>query len=248
MKYAIIIPTYFRPDGKTKNYLERCLNTVHSQTHKDYHVFLIGDNYTNNTEFEKLSKTIIDKNKITAINLPIAVERERYQYGTRELWCTGGINASNIGIDLALRCGFNYCCHLDHDDTWYADHLLTIDKTIQAVKDAVVVYTMSEYRSPDKVIPLFYKDGKPYIIADNKVIKSIPTPTNVIRSSVCIDFSRIHLRYRDVRFKSNNTKPALEGDIDLWNRLKDYLNTNNLNSYLAKRVTVSHLEEGYAKT
>jgi len=63
MKLAVIIPTYWKNDGSTRAHLEKALKSVADQTHKDYKVFLIGDAYSDSTEFIEVSR-IIDSNKI----------------------------------------------------------------------------------------------------------------------------------------------------------------------------------------
>lgn len=242
MKYAIVLPTYYRPDGKTKSYLSRCLLSIKNQKYQDYHVFLIGDDYTQKKEFKNLSESIIDKSKITPLNLPEAVERKRYAFGTTELWCTGGINATNVGIDLALENGYNHICHLDHDDLWYDNHLFEINRAFETFETAAIVHTMSEYRSKTTYLPSS-------LIMDGSIVKRVPMPRGLIRSSVCIDHSKVNLRYRDVHFESNYTRPAVEGDIDLWNRVGVFLKENShMSSHLVTSVTVSHLEEGYSKS
>jgi len=46
MKIGIITPTYRKLDGSTYNHLKMALESVKNQTHKDYKIFLIGDDYT----------------------------------------------------------------------------------------------------------------------------------------------------------------------------------------------------------
>ena len=111
---GIVISTYQRPDGKTPELLTRTLNCVLNQSYDNWKVFLIGDKYNDSNEFEQLS-SLIPENKIISLNLPVAVERERYPNGGRNLWHSGGANATNIGIELAVNSGYHYICHLDHD-------------------------------------------------------------------------------------------------------------------------------------
>jgi hypothetical protein len=72
MKLGIVIPTYWKPDGSTVTHLRRALDSIKSQSFQDYKVYVIGDKYENHNEFESLSK-IIDKNKITSVNLDRAL-------------------------------------------------------------------------------------------------------------------------------------------------------------------------------
>ena len=45
MKFAVTIATYQRKDGKTPQLLKRALDSVFNQTHQDFRVFIVGDNY-----------------------------------------------------------------------------------------------------------------------------------------------------------------------------------------------------------
>lgn len=130
MKIAIVIPTYRRNDGSSFKFLTRALESIKNQQHTDYVVYLIGDNYSDNSEFEELS-TIIEPTKIKAINLPIAIEREKYPMNSKELHCSGGVNATNIGIEMAITDRLPYICHLDHDDYWSNTHLSAINDIIE---------------------------------------------------------------------------------------------------------------------
>ena len=51
MNIAIVTPTYRRPDGKTPFYLGRALDSVFSQEHVNFMMFLIGDYYDNEEEW-----------------------------------------------------------------------------------------------------------------------------------------------------------------------------------------------------
>jgi GT2 family glycosyltransferase len=101
MKLGIGIATYLRKDGKSKFFLERCLNHIKKQTHQDYKVFLIGDKYENHDEFLNLCHSIIDPDKIYFENLPYAKERDIYTDNPNNLWCAGGCNAMNLGVEKA---------------------------------------------------------------------------------------------------------------------------------------------------
>jgi glycosyltransferase involved in cell wall biosynthesis len=78
MTIGIVIPTYRKPDGSTKIHLERALRSIKNQVYQDYKVILVGDQYEDQNELIHMSK-IIDEEKITVINLPRAIEREKYR-------------------------------------------------------------------------------------------------------------------------------------------------------------------------
>jgi glycosyltransferase involved in cell wall biosynthesis len=223
-KLGIVIPTYQRVDGTTPIYLKRALESIKKQNYQNYHVYLIGDNYENNDEFNELSESIINKDQITAINLPIALERERYLTDKVKLWNCGGVNASNYGIELALKDNIEYICRLDHDDWWERNHLELISKYTD---NNIIIATLSRYTA-NRILPSIYKN--PYY----------PQPCNLIHSSTCIKFSEIPLRYRDVFLEENRIYPS---DADLWFRLSDYMNKNNKTGYMIGVVTCNHIEE-----
>jgi glycosyltransferase involved in cell wall biosynthesis len=235
MKFAIAMSTYRRSDGSTPEYITKALNSVLAQTHQDYKMFLIGDHYDNEKEFNSFGATFSPE-KIYKRNLPVAVERSKYKMGTRELWCSGGVNAHNLLIEEILSQGYEYICHLDHDDYWTEDHLETINRILESKINVGCVYTCSTYPNLHHLPRIQNLDGNTYF--------SYPTPTHVVHSSTCIDYSKIPLRYRDVFAE---TGQILEADIDMWNRLKDVCVSKGLNSYVVAKITCFHPDEKKAK-
>ena len=227
-RLAVVITTYRRLDNKTPEYLTRALLSVKNQTYQNYKVFLIGDDYENNDEFIKIGSTIIDSKKITYINLPKAVEREKYQSG-ENLWASGGVNATNYGIDLALNEGYEYICRLDHDDWWEPNHLDLIKDHLS--NNFTIIATKSTY-SYGGILPT--NNNNPYY----------PENSNLIHSATCINFKEIPLRYRDVFAEEGYPYAA---DADLWNRLSKYMLENNKVGYLINKITCHHDEEGFSK-
>lgn len=235
MKLAIGIATYQRADGTTPIYLSKALASIVKQIHQDYKVFLIGDKYENNNEFEAIAKSIIPQEKIYFENRSFAPERDRYKLGSRELWCSGGVGAYNHAIDIALNQGFDYMCHLDHDDYWSEDHLSSINYVIENTQNSALIYTCSKHIQ-NQILPRG-------VSLDDSVCEHIPIPANIVHSSVCINHKLISLKYRDVYLEEGRT---LEADMDMWYRVKDYLSKNShLKSYLIKRTTCFHELESH---
>ena len=54
MKFAVTIATYQRKDGKTPELLKRALDSVFNQTHQDFRIFIVGDNYEDTNEFNQI--------------------------------------------------------------------------------------------------------------------------------------------------------------------------------------------------
>lgn len=229
MEIAIVIPTYKKSDNSTLFYLNRALQSIKNQTYQNYKVFLIGDKYDDNDEFETLSK-IIDSDKLFSINLSYAYERDKYWDKPDILWSCGGVNAVNIGIDYALKDGFEYIAHLDHDDYWGENHLSEIINVIKSKDNVGFVYTLSN----------FINLVLPSVINDGEIQFSLPEQSNLIHSSTCVNFKKLESRYRNMFETFNNIYPS---DADLWNQLKVELISKNLNSYLIKKITCTHDKE-----
>lgn len=230
MKLGIVIATYQKLDGSTPSLLKRAIESIKNQTHQDYTLIIIGDKYEDNNEFESICNDVDLGDKIIYKNLPHAKEREKYPIGSKELWSAGGINARNYGVDLGLELGLSYICHLDHDDYWHQQHLEVINFTIEGVKDASFISTCSTY----------FDSYLPNIELTNEVMLSKVAAGNFIHSSVCINHKQIPLKYRDV-FEETGKEYA--ADADLWNRIGEYMNENNLKAYHISSLTCFHPSE-----
>lgn len=233
MKLGIVIPTYQRKDGTTPNFLIRALESIKKQTYQNFKVYLIGDCYESNDEFEYLATSIIPKEKIFFENLPIAVERDRYPDGGAPLWRCGGINAANYGNKKCYNDGINYICQLDHDDYWDAMHLEIIAHTIKLTNDSSFLFTCSQH---------FNNQYLPNVVLDNNIIEQVPIPAGMIRSSACINYDALPLLYRDTFFETGVPDAA---DADLWKRIKYKCENDKLKSYLIRSLTCYHLEENH---
>jgi len=227
MKIAIVMPTYYKED--TFDLITKTIDSLKKQTHKDWHLFLIGDKYEMKQEFRNIANTL--KDKCTSINLPIAKEREKYIDNKTALWNTGGVNANNVGIELALLCGYNYIAHLDHDDLWESNHLEEINKCIE-LTGSVFICTKSTYKE-DEILP--------NIKSNDLYINYLPSMGKQIHSSICVDFSRIKTRYIDYYEKTNIPFPS---DGMLANDIRDELKEKGYLSTCINQLTVNHDIEG----
>jgi glycosyltransferase involved in cell wall biosynthesis len=234
MKFAIIIPTYRRNDGKTIEFLERSIDSIFSQTYQKFKIFLIGDKYDNESEVYNLIEKY-DKLKIFFKNLKIAKERDIYD-DKWAIWSYGGVNATNVGIEYAIDENFDFICHLDHDDWWFDNHLEEIKKCIDKTK-CDWMCTKSTYRNINTHFPP--------IQTNEKYLEFLPTPERVIHSSVCFNIKTLPLRYVDIF--TIEGKSGLPADAYLWKRQNKYIRDNNLKSILINTLTCNHLEEGYTR-
>ena len=231
MKLGIVIATYQKSDGSTPSFIKRAINSIKNQTHKDYTLIIIGDKYEDNIEFESICNDKDLEGKIHYVNLPNAKERDKYPAGSKELWSAGGVNARNYGVNFGLELGLTYICHLDHDDYWHSQHLEIINYTIEETKDASFINTCSTY----------FNSYLPTIELTNEIIPSQVKPGGFIHSSVCINHKDIPLKYRDVY---EETGKEFAADADLWGRIGEYVNKNNLKTYQISSLTCFHPDEG----
>jgi glycosyltransferase involved in cell wall biosynthesis len=235
INFAIVIATYQRPDGKSPFYVKRALESVKNQTYQNYKVFLIGDKYEDDVEFQSFGRNIED-GKIYRENLPTAYEREKYINKKHVLWTCGGVFANNFGFDLALNEDFTYICPLDHDDWWEPTHLENFKQLIED-KNSHFVCSKSNHIS-NKVLPSINSEIK------EKFLEFLPGSGGLIKSSSCIDMKSIPLMFRNVYEEDGNAFPS---DADYWERVREHIKRNNLNSFLVNEITCNHLEEGYTQ-
>lgn len=174
-KMGVCMATFKRKNGKTPEYLTKSLNSILSQTASNWHVYLVGDKYEDNDEFNKLA-SLIPKDKITTFNLPVALERDNLS--GNNLWKQGGANAMNNANKLALDDNCDYILHLDDDDSFHP-------KKIQMIN-----YILSVFNEPSFIFHYStHSDGS---ILPREVIKDIKkniipvTIGNIIHSSFCI--------------------------------------------------------------
>jgi glycosyltransferase involved in cell wall biosynthesis len=229
MKLGIVISTYKRPDGTTPQLLSRALQSISTQTYSDYRVYLIGDCYEDSEEFLKLGTSILPPDKIKFYNLKKAVERSKYRVGSEELWCAGGVAATNFGIEKCLEDSIDFICHLDHDDYWNSNHLEVIANVIRLHPEAKFIHTCGTY----------FASYLPRVnVLDSTVVNQMPRPSGVIHSSTCINFKALNIRYRDVYALRRKLMPA---DADMWTQINQSAELEEC--FLIKNLTCYHPTE-----
>lgn len=233
MKIGVAITTYKKSDGSTKTSILRALESIKNQTYQDYKVFLIGDRYDDDIEFNEIATSVIPPEKIYYENLPYAAERDKYMsVNDRALWNSGGCNARNYANSIANN-EVKYVCQLDHDDYYLPNHLSNIVNVITTYPDAAFIYTLSKHLN----IEYF-----PMIKPDGNIIEKLPKAINMTHSSACINIKSIPLKYRDVFGETGEIYPS---DADMWNRISTLCIKANLKSYLVCEVSCVHEAENH---
>lgn len=235
MKIGIIISTYQRKDGKTPFYLNRTLESILSQTHKNFKIFLIGDRYENPEEFESYSEKIKHVDYVS-INLPVAYERDFYGDNKNALWSYAGTYATNYGLDLCEKEGIEFVITLNHDDWWYENHLEEFVKCYNEFK-CDFMCTKSTYANSNQFLPNIQMEGEYFLFN--------PRYAGLIHSSAIINIKKIPLRYIDI-FKKTG-KVGLPGDGDYWERVTQKMISDKLTGIFINKLTCRHDEEGYEK-
>jgi len=226
---AVNIATY-RRDENTVIRLGKTLDSVFSQTYNNFKVFLIGDDYSNPEEIMNLLKKY-PSDKIFFQNLPFSRER-KYHNDKKTIWKYGGTNSLNHSIDIAQAEGFDYIAHLDHDDIWTTNHLQEVVKCIE-ITGAEFICTKAQHINGLN-LPLTLEKNEQYI-------QFYPMYNAIIHSSVCMNFSKIPLRYRDLWLDTGiSNQQTLPADGDMWERCRTHILKNNLRSFCVNKVTVLH--------
>lgn len=107
-KFAIIVPNCNNAHGdyNGKTFLENCIESILSQTYKNFELIIVDDMSTDKSV--ETVENYVDKR----IHL-IKNTRKRYNGGSR-----------NVGIDYAKTTDADYICFLDSDDWWKHDKVL----------------------------------------------------------------------------------------------------------------------------
>ena len=235
MKIGIIISTYQRKDGKTPFYLNRALESILSQTYKNFKIFLIGDRYENSKEFELYSEKIKSVDHVL-INLPVAYERDFYGDNKNALWSYAGTYSTNFALDLCQKEEINFVTTLNHDDWWYENHLQEFFKCYEKF-GCDFMCTQSTFANPNNKLPNF-NSSEEYIFFN-------PLSCGLIHSSAIVNIKKIPLRYIDL-FKENGAI-GLPGDADYWERVRAKMTQDRLCGIFINKLTCRHDEEGYEK-
>ena len=219
--FGIVIPTYWRPDGSTAGQLALCLNAVLNQSFENWKVYLIGDHYEKDEEFWELASIIPDE-KLFAVNLPVADERERLGLRGEELWHCGGVSAVNYGLEQQRKDGISVTCHLDDDDCWLAEHLETLFQAYSDFPKSVFVYT-SAWQGGREYPPTKFQ----IMTCDNARIDGGGA---LIHSSASWELDQIPFTYRQTTHCG--------ADNDLWDRIGPYCREKQLSTLFVPKVTL----------
>jgi len=233
--FGIVMTTYYRNNGSTLQKITRAINSIKNQTYKNWKLFLIGDHYENEEEF-KIISSLLPTDRITAINIPVAAEREDSRFIANSLWCSAGANASNVGIEQTIKENIFIHCHIDDDDEWLPYHLEMLNVAYTCYPDSVFVYTNAFYRDRNGYATLFPQDNVPKLLQYNNLL---PRPERLIHSTASWRLNIIPFRHRNT-IEQGRVYP---GDADMWERINKFCIDNNLKTLYIPLTTVLKYDE-----
>ena len=243
-KICVIMPTYFRKNGSTKHLLSRALINLEAQTYKNFKLFLIGDHYDNNEEFEELCKSY--KNDIFYKNNE--QHYRCYNFSNKSTyWAIGGVLALKTGIEKAIEEKFNYYLHLDDDDEWIDIHIEVVVEHIKKFPLSSFILTKAKYentflpRTIEKNI--FYNNyiprGEDSVHASH--VYKLPLLGNVVLDVI----NKNHI----LATKINNKERGFEGitipptDATILDNINSMVVTNKIKSLYIPIITVNKVSD-----
>lgn len=237
-KVCVIMPTYFRKNGTTKELLSRTLRILEGQTYKNFKLFLIGDHYDNNQEFEEICKSY--KKDIFYKNNE---EHYRcYKFACKyTYWAIGGGLALKTGIEKAIEENYDYYFHLDDDDEWSSNHIEIVVDHIKKFPLASFILTKASYENIflpiTDVNTLFYNNYIP--IGEDSVhashVYKLPLLGNVIIDIINYN----HILANKINNHSDPNVTILPGDATILNKLNFMVKSNVIKSLFIPITTVT---------
>ena len=243
-KICVIMPTYLRKNGTTKQLLTRALRNLEAQTYKNFKLFLIGDHYDNNDEFEELCKSY--KNDIFFKNNE--QHYRCYNFSNKSTyWTIGGALALKTGIEKAIEEKFNYYLHFDDDDEWRDIHIEAVVKHIKYFPQADFILTKAKYadiflpRTPEK--NMFYNNYIPR--GEDSVHASHVYKLPLLGNVVLYVINKNHI----LANKINNKERGFEGitisptDATILNIINSMVVTKKIKSLYIPIITVNKVSD-----
>lgn len=231
--FGVKIATFNKENGQTPILFKKTIDSLMNQTYKNWTLYLIGDDYEPQEEFDSLAKLVPEK-KIKFLNVKVNPERKRF---SKELfgYC-GGTNATNYVLDLMKNDGISHLAILDHDDIWSTNHLEILKNAYYKYPEAYFVYTKGYHEILKREVPNVPRNFE--IKYDNLP----PQFNDVLHSSVSWRLDQIPLRYKNTieHQKKDSHGNFIYGDAFMWQMFKEYFDKNKYKFLFIPENTVYH--------
>jgi hypothetical protein len=235
IKFSIVIATFNRPNGKTKSYLLRALNSIINQTYHNWDIILIGDKYEPESELLDIINEIQQKTINNIIYLKNLEPERDYIKNKNKLWMIAGATSMNIGLNYCRQRDYQYYCHLDDDDYWDKIHLETIYNIYKRYNNCIFTCNKSTYENS-------YLPNNDINIDENNLL---PTPCGMIHSSITFRCDIIPYYYYTNKNEDEIKNPA---DAIMLYMIRDFILKNKQYcSIYIPRLTCYHDIEGELK-
>jgi hypothetical protein len=147
IKFAIVTCTFYRKDGRTRKYLERCLECINNQIYKNWDLIIVGDKYEPESELLEIIENI--RAKMDPHNKLIYIKNDdpprEYIKDKKKLWYIASSASLNLGLQYCRDNGYKYYVHTDDDDFWTKDHLQYFYYIFKRYPSCVFSTTRSTY-------------------------------------------------------------------------------------------------------
>ena len=192
----VTVVTYRRPGGTTILILEKLWKMLEQQSYSNWKLYLTGDFYDNDTEWQSLS--FYNDSRASLHNL--LEPGERGKLTETELRNNAGATAMQNAIERFIVDGYEWNVHLDDDDIWSADHIQNIILGVQT--GATFVMTRCQYHEGS--IP---RDKDPSNISH----EIQPKNGNTAHSSIAFNAVKLPTRYK--------RRDGVPADGYMWERI-----------------------------
>lgn len=186
LKAAVIVPTYKRSNGETPENLRKMFKMLDEQTFREFKLYLIGDNYADNNEFESLCSEY--KGNIYFHNNPTSF-RELHFSKKSEYWECGGTKAVKVGVEKCKSDDIDIIFMLDDDDYWLPTHMEKIMTTYKKFPETAHVLSHSKYFK-NYILPCSFPELKynNYVPRERDIVRSATSYNLNLAYNTLIEF------------------------------------------------------------
>jgi glycosyltransferase involved in cell wall biosynthesis len=146
-KFAIVMATFCRKNGKTPEYLKRSIESIRTQTNNNWDLIIVADKYEPKEELDNILNEFANKlshdNQLVYI-YNSHVEREHI-VDKNSLWCVAGATSINYGLMHARLSNYKYYAHLDDDDYWANTHIEKLTNVYNSFPNCIFACSQSQY-------------------------------------------------------------------------------------------------------
>ena len=234
IKFGVVVATYNRSNGKTPNYLRRCINSIINQTYTKWDLIVVGDKYEPEDELIILLDEL--RSKLSTNNKIIYLKNDRperdFIKNKGRLWNIAGAASMNMGLKYCRDNGYKYYCHIDDDDYWHIGHLENFYNIYSTYDNCIFSNSRSKYRlddHPNLSIPVYPNN-------------LLPRHAGMIHSSISFRSDIIPFNYYTTEKEGEIDTPS---DGKILEQIRQFiLNHNQYCSIFTGNLTCYHDIEG----